>query len=337
MKRIIIFLTAGVLVATTASAAQKIDTVYVGDVGNANDSTGYGGVSYGYHIGTTEVTNAQYASFLNATAASDPNGLWNSSMGSDARGGISRSGNDGSYTYSTKANMANKPVNFVSFWDAARFTNWLTSGNTESGVYMLTSAGIGNNTITRNTVAWNAGGVAVASGDEWYKAAYYDPTLSSGSGGYWSYATQSPTLPTEATATTTGDIANPGINVANYGYGADWNSQSGNVTTVGSAGADSSSFYGTFDQVGNVGEWNDERIFNLTTGRGIWGGAYTSNDFELTSDNFPSFSPTFEFPNAGFRISSLAAIPEPSSYAALAGLIGLLLALRLRRVTNFKS
>ena len=62
----------------------------------------YGGVTYDYRIGTTEVTNAQYAAFLNAKAASDPLALYNTSMGSDARGGITRSGVSGSYTYATK-------------------------------------------------------------------------------------------------------------------------------------------------------------------------------------------------------------------------------------------
>ena len=59
-------------------------------------------------------------------------------------------------------------------------------------------------------------------------------------------------MPTVATANATGDISNPGTNVANYDLGADWNGQNGNVTTVGTAGADSASFYGTFDQGGNV-------------------------------------------------------------------------------------
>lgn len=51
-----------------------------------------------------------------------------------------------------------------------------------------------------------------------------------------------------------GDISNPGANVANYGNGADWNGLVGNVTTVGSAGPLSYSFYGTADQAGNVFE-----------------------------------------------------------------------------------
>ena len=46
------------------------------------DRTGcFGAVGYAYSIGTYEVTNAQYAEFLNAKAASDPLGLYNTSMG----------------------------------------------------------------------------------------------------------------------------------------------------------------------------------------------------------------------------------------------------------------
>ena len=40
-------------------------------------------------------------------------------------------------------------------------------------------------------------------------------------------------MPTIATANAVGDISNPGANVANYNFGADWNGQNGNVTTVG--------------------------------------------------------------------------------------------------------
>ena len=74
-------------------------TVPVGDAGNCADTTGYGAVAYNYNIGKYDVTNAQYAEFLTAKAtSSDPYGLWNSSMSSNAEGGISRSGS-GPYTY----------------------------------------------------------------------------------------------------------------------------------------------------------------------------------------------------------------------------------------------
>ena len=46
MKHSYAFITAGLLAASSASAMISIDTVQVGDAGNANDTTGFGGVSY---------------------------------------------------------------------------------------------------------------------------------------------------------------------------------------------------------------------------------------------------------------------------------------------------
>ncbi len=102
-----IHLTLAVLVAalgTTGLQAQSlvtIDTVFVGDAGNAAANTtnasswgsnyGFGAVNYDYRIGTNLVTNQQYTTFLNAVDSTGANsfGLWNSSMGSSSRGGIS--------------------------------------------------------------------------------------------------------------------------------------------------------------------------------------------------------------------------------------------------------
>jgi len=306
-------------VASTASAAITIDTVFVGNAGNEADNTTYGAVAYDYHIGTHEVTNSQYTAFLNAVAATDTHSLYNSSMGTNAFGGISQSGTTGSFTYSTKANMANKPVNYVSFWDAARFANWLTNGqgssDTETGVYELTSAGISNNSITRNNTAFNNGGVAVASENEWYKAAYYDPTLNGGTGDYYLYPTQSDTAPTA--------VDPPGgDNSANY-------NDSGRGTTDVGAYFDSASHYGTFDQGGNVWEWNDEILSNV--GRGLRGGSFNFRVSTLQSSSRISGIPSDEESNIGFRVSSLAPIPEPSSYGAIFGIVGLATAILFRR------
>jgi len=301
-----------VLMSCTASAKPiTIDTVLVGDVDNANDSsTGFGEVSYNYHIGTTAVTNAQYTAFLNSVASSDPYGLWNPNMESSVHGGISRSGSDGNYTYSVRTaesgfnegqSMGDMPVNYVTFWDAARFTNWLTTGDdTENGVYELTPDGIANNTVTRNEDEWNNGGVALTSENEWYKAAYYDPTLNDGDGGYWLYPTRSDNTPTAT-------IPNSeNANSANFDGVVDTVSPVGGYTLV-------SSHYGTFDQAGNVWEWNEAKMFSDTRGRR--GGSFFTNSAELASSFDAFVDPDFDNNDLGFRVSSLEPIPEPSTFA----------------------
>ena len=327
MKTASILLVAGLLAASSASAKIMIDTVLVGDAGNAGEiqSEGtFGAVSYDYYIGTYEVTNAQYAAFLNAVAAMDTHSLWKDDMSSDDRGGIVRSGSPGNFTYSTKANFDNKPVNYVSFWDAARFANWLTngqptgaqgSGTTEDGMYDLggvTTPWIGS---FPRQIDFSSGqnGVAIASEDEWYKAAFFSGA-NSGSGaattpngeGYWLYTTQSNTAPTKATYSPNGDISNPGTNVANYSYtNFPW-LEPGQVTTVGSAGAGSASYYGTFDQGGNVREWNDPAL--STIGIVIRGGGFSGGPGSLQGDGRDGNTGPTESPSIGFRVTSLAPI-----------------------------
>ena len=138
-----------VLALAPAAEAAPMEFVTVGDAGNADDNHLRGGeywgsVAYEYNIGKYEVTNAQYTVFLNAVAASDPYGLYKEEMGgtADLRGGITRTGSDGSYTYATKTNMADKPVNWVDWNNAAAFSNWLTTGDKSSGYYTMTSSGV---------------------------------------------------------------------------------------------------------------------------------------------------------------------------------------------------
>ena len=66
-----------------------------------------------------------------------------------------------------------------------------------------------------------------------------------------------PLDPVAATANAMGDIDTPAAHTANYLSSADWNGLDGNVTSVGSAGVLSESFYGTSDQSGNVSEWTE--------------------------------------------------------------------------------
>lgn len=302
---------------SVASAAITIETVPVGNPGNTADTTGYGSVNYAYNIGKYEVTAGQYTAFLNAVAATDTYDLYNMTMSNTSWGsGIARSG-DGTvgnpYTYTVDADFVNRPVNYVSFWDATRFANWLHNGQptgaqdnstTEDGAYTLTSDGINGNTITRNT-GWQW---AVTSEDEWYKAAYYNPDASS----YYLYPTSSNSAPGR-------DMNDVSENNANYyPYPID----SEKYTTVVGEFQYSDSPYGTFDQGGNVWEWNE--AFVDSTYRGFRGGALDDSVIRLQSGTRPSYgNPIIEHFSIGFRVSQ---VPEPASMAILAlGSIGMLM------------
>ena len=300
--------TVGGLAASPAMAV-VIPTVPIGNVGNAPDPfTGglYGSVAYSYNIGSTEVTNAQYAGFLSAVGATDTNSLYNWNM-AGSFGGITQSGSPGSYIYATISGRENHPVNFVSFWDSTRFANWLHNGQptgpqnsttTENGAYTLTAGGIAGNTITRNA-GWQW---AVTSEDEWYKAAYHQPASQGGdSDNYWLYPTSSNTVPTTAQA--------------NFIF------NSGFITPVGSYAAN---FYGTFDMGGNMMEWNEAIIIGFI--RGLRGGSFLNPVNDMRADLRPLIGPTYEHNSIGFRVSQ---VPGPSSVALLA--IGGLGALRRRR------
>ena len=294
-----------------ASATVTIDYATVGNAGNAADpSTGYGAVGYEYQIGKYEVTNAQYSEFLNAKASTDHYlayiAPWHTdtySLYNPVNGAITRSGSSGSYTYSVTAGWANRPVTNVSWFDAARFCNWIANGqgngDTETGSYTLNGASDGIITVN------GAAKVYIPNEDEWYKAAYYNGTT----GTYSLYANGQDTI-------TTAD--------ANYFYGLNWQ-----LTDVGSY---SSNQNGTFDQNGNVSEWNDAIIFPFDglpdAARGIRGG--NCSEPSLTKSDRGHYTwPSSEENYTGFRVASIATIPEPGT--ALLGALGLIGLLRRKR------
>jgi len=138
-------------------------------------------VDRNYRIGRNEVTNNQYCLFLNSVAKTDNFGLYDSRMSGTIIGGISRSGIDGSYSYSIRDPMSSKPVVYVNYLSSIRFSNWLHNGAptgagldssiTEDGSYKLLNLGADTYQVTKNDYKkyW------LPSLNEWHKAAYYMP------------------------------------------------------------------------------------------------------------------------------------------------------------------
>ena len=272
-----------VVFAATLAPAAEPETVPVGDAGNKADTTGFGAVDYAYRIGKYEVTNEEYCEFLNAVAKKDPHSLYDGRMGGrddrsgEAWGGIKRSGSYGSYTYSVRDGMGKKPVGYVTFESCARYANWLTNGrgdgDTDKGAYAFR---FGSLTIPDHAELAKKEGVTwvVASENEWYKAAYYDPDKAGG--GYWKYPDGSDTPP----------AANLGTN---------------HPSEVGSYSAVSP--YGTYDQGGNVWEYNDSRRGDKF---GLRGGSFYINDHAGYMRSVSRYDVlSAKWPNYGFRVVAL--------------------------------
>jgi len=335
------------LAAPAGAALITYQEVTVGNAGNAKDTggTGHGAVAYDYQIGKYDVTIGQYTAFLNAVAATDTYSLYNSSMGTDGNiKGISRTGGSGRYTYSVLGS-ANRPITYVSWWDSARFSNWMANGQptgaqtsttTENGAYRVNGATSGN-AVAKNATNPNTSAAPtfyVPTENEWYKAAYYSPALNSASGGYYAYATQSNAAP--------GNVVGSAANRANYNNGVYSVTQSGSydsnqnyLTDVG-AFTNSGSFYGTFDQSGNVFQWND-LDGAAGSSRGLRGGGWGSLAFSVSSSFSDSYVPSLEGTSLGFRLASPVSGPsgvpeiDPNGLSAALGLIAAGLGLLERR------
>jgi len=330
---------AAILLAAGAGVADiTIDTVPVGNPDNAADTRyetpGYGAVVYDYNIGKYEVTAGQYTAFLTAAAGVDAHGLYNTDMWSDTDYGckIERHAGSGTsedpYQYRVAGEYANRPVNYVSWGDAARFANWLTNGQptaaqgpgtTETGSYALNgaitdAALLAVERIAEGDRAAGKDYYFITSEDEWYKAAYYNPATSS----YFTYPTSSNSAPGC-------DMEDPSGNNANY-CGTAFPIDSPYYTTIVGEFQNSDSPYGTFDQGGNVWEWNESIYYG--SDRGLRGGSFYDwiGDGTLHAAGRQIGDPTDEGPVVGFRVSS---VPEPATLSLLA--MGGLAFIRRRR------
>lgn len=182
---------------------------------SATNCMGVGQVPYNYQIAETELTVAQWVTFLNTV---DPKGrnqhrLWDAAQSSRVwpkYGSINRNKRAprGQHYYVASPEWANKPYNVADFKRAARLANSINNGQTlnrksrvirtttgkrllrttftvrlstktENGMYKMSK---------RKATRTSKKGFAVSSQDEWIKAAYFDPK-GGGKHSYWDYPT----------------------------------------------------------------------------------------------------------------------------------------------------
>jgi hypothetical protein len=267
----------------------SMEFVKIGDAGNLDDNTGYGGVDYTYRISKYEVSEAMIGSYNT---------------------------NSGGPLITLDSQGPNRPANSVSWNEAARFVNWLNTSQGYSAAYKFTTSG-GNDNIalwTGSDAGYDSGNpfrnsnahYFLPSEDEWYKAAYYDPNANGGAGGYWDYATGSDSAPTAVTGGTTSGTAV-------------YNGQLGLADLTNAGGL---SPYGTMAQNGNVWEWNESGLNAPNDAAGesrvVRGGGRGTNSSGLQSSDRSDFGPAGESGFIGFRVAS---VPEPSG--ALLALLGM--------------
>jgi len=245
---------------TSADTIRGIDMdfVTIGNAGNAGDTRteahpyGCGAVSSNYRIGKYEVTAAQWQT-INTAAGIGNSGYWS----------------------------GNQPVASISWYDAAQFCNYLTSGNKYSGAYQFDISGNFLSIDRVSSISTYGTTYVMPTEDEWYKAAYFKPDGS----GYSLYANGTNTIP----------IAGVNSNYYNgvFNYGSPW------VITNGTQEQN-----GTFDMMGNIYEWN-ETIYGSY--RSVRGGSYYRYGNSLASSGRSFQGPGGDI---GFRVAS---VPEPAT------------------------
>ena len=304
----------------------NMEFVTIGNPNNTADTTGTpnpaGRVTYTYDIGKFEVSRDMITKF-NASQS-----LQISLEDMTSFGG----------------NGANKPATGISWNEAAHFVNWLNTSTGNQAAYKFAPGSGANDNIS----LWTSGDAGydvnnkyrnslakyfLPSYNEWYKAAYYNPTNST----YYDYANGSNTAPS---AVASGNLNDTAVYRQSFGQGP------ADVNLAGGL-----SPYGVMGLGGNVYEWEESSgdLANSSgsSSRGYRGGFWDS----FFSSNLSSSSrfvnvPSGEVNVIGFRVASLSssappppppppppAVPEPSTLVigTLFGLGGLLAKRRMKR------
>jgi len=293
-------------------------------------AVGRGSVPYEFRIGRMEVTTAQWAEFVNA-ALDRPASDRLPHVSAPARwGAVPALPQNGGQRFSVPGGNELRAAGGISWRMAAMYCNWMhndkSSGRSAflSGIYDVSTFGFTPggrflDQLTRSPGAkfW------IPSGDEWIKAAHYDPNRSGqGQEGWWRYSTTSDAAPA---------YGPPGVAVlgsfaqANAGWrSTDYPSLDPFAVPLG-AYPGVQSPWGLLDAAGATGEWTEEASYvpgdQFPIDRLYEGNRWASTLFP-TSD-FVGIPGGRDFPSLtiydlGFRVAAL--VPSPSACWIGAGL-----------------
>ena len=269
-----------------SSNSFSLEFLAIGNPGNTNDSTGFGGVSYNYKIAKYDVSVNQLQKAISGGLAHMVAGAW----------------------------TGDQPAN-LSWYQAAAFVNWLNTNSGFAPAYNLTwKSNSWSMALWPTNQVWTLGGYNpfrnkdthyfLASENEYYKAAYYDPTKNNNSGGYWSYPTGSDGAPVPVSSGT-----NAGTAV--------YNNQVAPASVYLAGGL---SPYGTMGQGGQVGHLAEGNLntnnWDPTGVRASRGGDY-GPDTQLDTSFRGSLYPSIQFYRfGGVRVASVS---DPTLVYSLSG------------------
>jgi formylglycine-generating enzyme required for sulfatase activity len=204
----------------------------------------------------------------------------------------------------------NMPATGITWFEAARFVNWINTSSGFSPAYKFNSQPGEPGYIANVSIAlWVPGDAGFnaanpfrnsqakyffPSADEWYKAAYYDPNANGGAGTYWDYPTGSDSPPI---AVASGTAAGTAV----------YSQPIGAIADVMSAGGLSP--YGVMGLGGNVFEWTETDFNRLNTdgaaSREYRGGDSNFGAFFMSTSFREPGDPALESVNLGFRVASI--------------------------------
>lgn len=292
---------------TFGTGANRFTIDFVTIPVDPNPTSGYGIVNRDYRMSIYETTHGQWDKFA-------------ASLGVPVTGNPTSAYGEGPWWPG-----ANIPLDSVSWYEAAQFANWLNTSSGHQAAYKFTGTqGTSNYSLGIWSPAEAAGGTNlyrhkdakyfIPSEDEWVKAAYWNGTI-----------IQLRSMKSGESLHQGDGTNGTGWNYFNKWYSTDprgpWN-----------VGSGSEELNGTFDMMGNVGEWMESPYsdddFAANARRVVRGGSYYYGEYgDLRSVARGRPYPNEQYGPRGFRVAS--EVPEPFSLGLIS--LGSLALLKTRR------